>query len=88
MAASMAASPGEPSLSKEQRRALALLARIPAGITEDTLVLAHGFDRAMIAGLVQEGLATAGREIVTIQRARSGLATPERPAAARVGSAA
>jgi hypothetical protein len=38
MAASMAAPPGEPNLNKEQRRALALLARIPHGITEDTLM--------------------------------------------------
>jgi hypothetical protein len=35
------------------------------GIAEDTLVLAHGFDRAMIAGPVHEGLATAMREVVT-----------------------
>jgi hypothetical protein len=27
--------------------------------------LVHGFDRAMIAGLVLEGLATAQREVVT-----------------------
>jgi hypothetical protein len=65
MAASMVAPPGEPSLGKEQRRALALLARIPHGITEDTLVLAHGFDRTMVAGLVDAGLTTAQREIVT-----------------------
>jgi hypothetical protein len=61
----MAAPPREPSLSKEQRRALALLASIPYGVTEDLLVLAHGFDRAMLAGLVHEGLATAQREVVT-----------------------
>ena len=61
----MATPPGEPSLSKEQRRALALLARIPQGITEDTLVVAHGFDRTMVAGLVDTGLATAHREVVT-----------------------
>ena len=30
-----------------------------------TLVLAHGFDRDMIAGLVDEGLATAHREAST-----------------------
>ena len=29
-------------LNAEQRRVLALLASIPHGITEDTLVLAHG----------------------------------------------
>jgi hypothetical protein len=44
---------------------LALLANFPRGITEERLVLAHGFDRAMIAGLVHEGLATTEREVVT-----------------------
>jgi hypothetical protein len=53
----------EPSLSKEQRQALALLASIPYGVTEGQLVLAHGFDRSMIAGLVNEGLAIAQREV-------------------------
>jgi hypothetical protein len=37
----------------------------PHGITEERLVLAHGFDRHMIAGLINEGLAVAQREIVT-----------------------
>jgi hypothetical protein len=44
---------------------LVLLARFPHGINEDLLVLAHGFDRTMIAGLIEEGLVTAHREIVT-----------------------
>jgi hypothetical protein len=61
----MAAPPREPSLSEEQRHALTLLASIPYGVTEDLLVLAHGFNRAMIAGLVHEGLATALGEVVT-----------------------
>ncbi len=61
----MAVPPREPSLGKEQRHALALLASFPHGITEDRLGLAHGFDRAMIAALVHEGLATAQREVVT-----------------------
>ena len=60
----MVGTPREPSLSKEQRQALALLANIPHGITEELLVLAHGFDRSMIAGLVDEGLAEARCEIV------------------------
>ena len=59
----MAAPPREPSLSKEQRDALVLLASIPYGVTEDLLVL--GFDRPMIAGLVDAGLAKARSEIVT-----------------------
>ena len=59
------ASPQEPSLSGEQRRALVLLANTPYGVIEDLLVHAYEFDRDMIAGLVDEGLATAQREIVT-----------------------
>ena len=47
-----AAPPGEPSLNKEQRRAPDAAGRIPHGIVEDTLVLAHGFDRNMLAGLI------------------------------------
>jgi hypothetical protein len=61
----MPASPGQPSLSREQRGALALLANFPHGIMEELLVLAHGFARATIAGLIHEGLATAEREVVT-----------------------
>jgi hypothetical protein len=64
----MGVPPREPSLSREQRRALALLASIPYGVTQDRLAFAHGFDRAMIAGLVSTGLATAQREIVTVSR--------------------
>ena len=58
----MVASPREPSLSGEQRRALALLASTLDGIIEDLLVLTYEFDSDMIAGLVDEGLATAQRE--------------------------
>ncbi len=61
----MAAPPQEPNLTSEQRRALALLASMPRGIIEELLILAHGFNRAMIAGLVEAGLATAQREILT-----------------------
>jgi hypothetical protein len=61
----MAVPPKEPSISNEQRYVLALLANIPHGITEELLVLAHGFDRIMIAGLVHEGLAMVQREVVT-----------------------
>jgi hypothetical protein len=61
----MAVPPPGPSLSKEQRHALALLASIPHGITVDLLALAHGFDRTMIAGLVDTGLATAQHEVVS-----------------------
>jgi len=51
-----------PRLSTEQREALELLAGDPQGATEDLLVLAHGFDSDMIAGLVSSGLAMAQRE--------------------------
>jgi hypothetical protein len=57
------AMPGEPSLSKERRRAFTLLARTH-GTTEETLVLAYGFDRIIVATLVDTGLTTAHREIV------------------------
>ncbi len=50
--------------STEQRQALEVLAGSPHGATEDLLVLAHGFDSDMIAGLVHTGLATARRESI------------------------
>jgi hypothetical protein len=61
----MAASSGEASLSREQRGVLALLANFPHGLTEELLVLAHGFDRALIARLLHGGLATVHREVVS-----------------------
>ena len=47
-----------------RRRALELLASSPHGATEKLLVVAHGFDGDMIAGLVSAGLATAEREMI------------------------
>jgi hypothetical protein len=44
-------------LSVEQRRALEMLAGSAHDVTEDLLVLAHGFDSDMIAALVRTGLA-------------------------------
>jgi hypothetical protein len=41
-----------------------MLAGSPHGVTEDLLVLTHGFDSDMIADLVHGGLATAQRETV------------------------
>jgi len=58
----MAAPPRKRRLTREQRRAIELLASNPHGATEDLLVLAHGFDSDMIAGLVHQRLATAKRE--------------------------
>ena len=52
----------KPRLTNEQREALELLASDPQGATEELLVLAHGFDGDMIAGLVRSGLAMARRE--------------------------
>jgi len=49
----------EHRLSAEQRRALELLARDPQGATGHLLVIAHGFEMKLLAGLVHEGLATA-----------------------------
>ena len=39
-----------------------MLASKPHGAAEDLLVLGHGFDSDMIAGLVHEGLPAAKRE--------------------------
>jgi hypothetical protein len=61
----MAVSPRNTPLSVEQRRALVVLIKNPHGLVEDLLMLTQGFDRPLIAGLVDEGLATARREIVT-----------------------
>jgi hypothetical protein len=47
---------GTPRLSADQRQALELLASDPHGATEQLLVVAHGFDSDMIAGLVGSGL--------------------------------
>jgi hypothetical protein len=58
----MPSPPRKHRLSTEQRQALELLAADPHGATEELLVLAHGFDSDMIAGLVRRGLATAQRE--------------------------
>jgi hypothetical protein len=52
----------EQRFSAEQRQVLELLASRPPGVTERLLVLAHGFDSDMIAGLVHEGLVAAKRE--------------------------
>jgi hypothetical protein len=46
-------------LTREQRRSLELVASHPHGATGDRLVIAHGFETKMLAGLVHEGLATA-----------------------------
>lgn len=52
-------------MTRDQRRALRRLAHVPRGIAE-TLVLAHGFSRELIAGLVLFGLATVSTDVVRI----------------------
>ena len=51
-----------PRPTPQQRETLELLASDPQGATEELLVLVHGFDGDMIAGLVTSGLAMARRE--------------------------
>ncbi len=46
-------------MTRDQRRALRLLADVPRGIAE-SLMLAHGFSRELIAGLVLAGLVNGG----------------------------
>jgi hypothetical protein len=47
------------NLTREQRRSLDLLASEAHGATGDRLVIAHGFETKMLAGLDYEGLAIA-----------------------------
>jgi hypothetical protein len=61
----MAAPPRNSPLSAEQRRASEVLIKTPHGVVEDMFMPTHGFDRGLIAGVVDEGLATARGEIVT-----------------------
>jgi hypothetical protein len=51
--------PPQRRLRREQRRSLELLTRDPHGATGDRLVIAHGFETKMLAGLDHEGLAIA-----------------------------
>ena len=54
--------PRERHLTTERRQVLQLLASRPRGAIEDVLVLAHGFSRDTLAGLVFAGLATVVTE--------------------------
>jgi hypothetical protein len=53
-------------LSQDRRRALQLLASTPRGTTEELLVLAHGFSRDTVAGLVLAGLLTVVTETLRV----------------------
>ena len=55
-------------LSREQRRALKMLADAPRGISEEVLVVAHGFSAEMLAGLVLAGLAAVVTETKNVHR--------------------
>src|SRR5258707_9104908 len=52
-------------MTRDQRRALRRLSNVPRGIAE-TLMLAHGFRREVIAGLALAGLATVVTDAVRI----------------------
>ncbi len=54
-------------MTRDQRRALRLLADVPRGIAE-SLMLAHGFTHDLIAGLVLAGLATVVTDTARIGR--------------------
>jgi hypothetical protein len=60
----MATRPRKRRLSPKARRALELCARRPLGVSE-RLLLARGFSRRMLLGLVRQGLAT-----LTYEKAR------------------
>jgi hypothetical protein len=55
-------------LSREQRRALKMLADAPRGVSEEVLVIAHGFSAETLTGLVLTGLATVVIETKTVLR--------------------
>jgi hypothetical protein len=57
------------AISRDQRRALRLLADAPNGATE-AIMLAHGFTNAMLDALVRDGLATAERRAMKAGRRR------------------
>jgi hypothetical protein len=52
-------------MTRDQRRALRRLARVPRGIAK-TLMLAHGFSRELIATLVLAGLVTVAVDSLKI----------------------
>jgi len=62
----MKAKPRASHLSQDRRRALQLLASTPRGTTEELLVLAHGFSRDTVAGLVLAGLLTVVTETLRV----------------------
>jgi hypothetical protein len=55
-------------LSREQRRALKMLADAPRGVSEEVLVIAHGFSVETLTGLVRANLAIVVTESKTVLR--------------------
>jgi hypothetical protein len=51
-------------ISREQHRALNLVASSRHGVNEELLVRGHGFSRGVLASLVQRGLAAAERQVM------------------------
>jgi len=45
-----------------------ILADAPRGVSEEVLIIAHGFSAEMLAGLVLAGLATVVTETKTVHR--------------------
>jgi hypothetical protein len=53
---------------RERRCALELLADAPRGLSEEVLVVAHGFSAVMLDGLMLDGLATVVTEAKSAPR--------------------
>ena len=58
----------KPGQYRERRRALKMLADAPRGVSEEMLVVVHGFSAEMLAGLVLAGLATVVTETKSAPR--------------------
>src|SRR5258706_15414018 len=58
----------KPGQYREQRRALKMLADAPRGVSEEILVVVHGFSAEMLAGLELAGLATVVAETKSAPR--------------------
>ncbi len=62
-----------PSLSPKARKALNLLASSPGGAAEELVLIAYGFRREMLAGLVLAGLATVVTDTLRIDEGTIGI---------------
>ncbi len=66
--------PRERYLSREQRRALEILAVAGLGGCTGATLLGHGFRTGMLADLVRDGLATARRESMWVGKRKIAVA--------------